>query len=88
MMVLMLLVSRSGRGFCGLVSVVAKGASWMYLLTASEPERPINWMTSSEYPIRDKNCAPDTRHTCSPKRGRGSPLGAGRVSGVLVNSMA
>ena len=28
------------------------------------------------------------RHTCSPKRGNGSPCGPGRVSGVSVRAMA
>ena len=57
--------------------MAANGASWMYRLTASEPHRPISCMASKEYPIRERNWAPETRHTCSPKRGKGSPLGPG-----------
>ena len=68
--------------------MAANGASWMYRLTASEPHRPISCIASKEYPIRDKNWAPETRHTCSPKRSKGSPLGPGLVRGVSVSPMA
>ena len=68
--------------------MAASGASWMYRLTASEPHRPISCIASKEYPIRDRNWAPETRHTCSPKRGKGSPLGPGLVRGVSVSPMA
>ena len=60
----------------------------MYLLTASEPQRPINCMASKEYPIRERNWAPETLHTCSPNRGNGSHRGPGLVKGVSVRPMA
>ena len=52
----------SGIGFCGLLKVAAKGASWIYRFTASDPHRPMSWMASREYPILDRNWAPETLH--------------------------
>ena len=45
-------------------------------------------MASKEYPRLDRNWAPDTQQTCSPKRGKGSPCGPGLVNGVSVSAMA
>ena len=82
----------SGRSIgCGAskwFGVAARGASWIYLFTASDPHLPISWMASKEYPSLERNWAPDTRHTCSPKRGKGSPCGPGLVSGVSVSAIA
>ena len=54
----------------------------------SDPQRPISCMASKEYPSLERNWAPETRQTCSPNRGNGSPCGPGLVSGVSVRAMA
>ena len=64
------------------------GESWMYLLMASDPHRPMSCTASRLYPRRVRNWAPETRQTCSENLCICSPCGPGRWSAVPVDCMA
>ena len=57
-------------------------------LRQTPSDRLVVWLPGSSRVWKGSNWAPETRHTCSPNRGSGSPCGPGLVSGVSVREMA